>query len=107
MFQDGIATLAKVEAAYRCEKETKETVEEHFRSRSLYHLQDILVATDDEKEENRLLPAANKLWPFLVICVKSRNPVVSYHFPKSLKYSHKTFAKSDHVISTLMYYHCF
>ncbi|KAK1588226.1 hypothetical protein Q3G72_021127 [Acer saccharum] len=73
--EDCIATLAKVEEAYRHEKGTKEAIEEMLRSSSLYDLQDTLEATEDGKDENRLLPAANKIWPFLVICVKSRNPL--------------------------------
>ncbi|CAM8940470.1 unnamed protein product [Rhodiola kirilowii] len=27
-------------------------------------------------DENRLLPAMNKIWPLMVVCVESRNPVV-------------------------------
>ncbi|KAL5813264.1 hypothetical protein ACOSQ3_028214 [Xanthoceras sorbifolium] len=73
--EDGIATLAKVEEAYKREKETKEAIEEELQSSSLYHLQDTLDATEDGKDENRLLPAVNKIWPFLVVCVRSRNPV--------------------------------
>lgn len=66
-----------MEEAYRHEKETKEEIEEVLRSSSMYHLQDNLDAADDGADENRLLPAMNKLWPFLVICIQSNNPVVS------------------------------
>lgn len=68
--------LAKVEEAYRHEKETKEAIEEVIRSCSLYQLQDTLDAADEGTDENRLLPAMNKIWPFLVVCIRNRNPVV-------------------------------
>ncbi|KDP40201.1 hypothetical protein JCGZ_02199 [Jatropha curcas] len=73
--QDGITTLAKVEEAYRHEKEAKETIEEVIRSYSLYQLEDTLDAAEDGADENRLLPAMNKIWPFLITCVKNKNPV--------------------------------
>ncbi|XVF60850.1 hypothetical protein PTKIN_Ptkin08bG0081000 [Pterospermum kingtungense] len=72
----GIATLAKVEEAYQYEKETKETIEEDLQSCSLYQLKDTMSTADDSTSENRLLPAMNKVWPFLVFCVQQRNPVV-------------------------------
>ncbi|GLU04997.1 hypothetical protein SLE2022_221220 [Rubroshorea leprosula] len=73
--EDGIATLAKVEEAYRHEKETKEALEEVFQSCSMYHLKDNLDASEDGNTENRLLPAMNKIWPFLVACVRNRNTI--------------------------------
>ncbi|KAM1004039.1 hypothetical protein ACFX2C_004281 [Malus domestica] len=69
--KDGIMSLAKVEEAYRHERVTKETIEEAIQSYSLYHLQDALDAAD----ENRLLPAVNKIWPFLLVCIRNKNPV--------------------------------
>ncbi|XVE62997.1 hypothetical protein DITRI_Ditri06bG0164600 [Diplodiscus trichospermus] len=74
--EDCIATLAKVEEAYRYEKETKEAIEEELQSCSLYQLEDNLSAADDSTVENRLLPAMNKVWPLLVVCVQQRNTVV-------------------------------
>ncbi|GLT63581.1 hypothetical protein SLA2020_361460, partial [Shorea laevis] len=73
--EDGIATLAKVEEAYKHEKETKEALEEVFQSCSMYHLKDNLDASEDGNTENRLLPAMNKIWPFLVACVRNRNTI--------------------------------
>ncbi|KAJ6378370.1 hypothetical protein OIU78_028587 [Salix suchowensis] len=73
--EDGIVTLAKVEEAYRHEKETKEAIEEVIQSYSLYQLQDTLDAAEEGTDENRLLPAMNKVWPFLVACVRNKNPV--------------------------------
>lgn len=73
--EDGIVTLGKVEEAYRHEKETKEAIEEVIRSYSLYQLQDTLDAAEEGTDENRLLPAMNKIWPFLVACVRNKNPV--------------------------------
>ena len=78
-FKGGIVALAKVEEAYRHEKETKEAIEEVIRSCSLYQLQDTLDAADEGTDENRMLPAMNKIWPFLVVCIRNRNPVVRDH----------------------------
>jgi hypothetical protein len=46
---------------------------------SLYRIQDTLDAADEGTDENRLLPAMNKMWPFLVVCIRNRNPVVRGH----------------------------
>ncbi|XP_018815607.2 uncharacterized protein LOC108987186 [Juglans regia] len=73
--EDGIMTLEKVEAAYKHEKATKEAIEEVIRCCSFYHIQDTLDATDEGADENRLLPAMNKLWPFLVSCIRNRHSV--------------------------------
>ncbi|CAN1318255.1 TELO2-interacting protein 1 homolog [Linum perenne] len=73
--QGGIASLAKVEEAYQHEKETKEVLEEVVREYSIYQLQDTMDATDEGIDENRLLPAMNKIWPFLISCVRNKNPV--------------------------------
>lgn len=67
--------IAKVEEAYKHEKESKEAIEHAFSLCSFHNLGDTLV--DDETVENRLLPAANKIWPFLVSCVRNKNPLVS------------------------------
>ncbi|VFQ84229.1 unnamed protein product [Cuscuta campestris] len=71
---DGILALAKVEEAYKQESKTKETVEDFILSRFPHVLQDNV---DDETGENRLLPAMNKVWPFLVACVRNKNPVTT------------------------------
>lgn len=71
-----MTTLSEIEAAYKIENETKEVIEEEIQSRSSYDLQDTLDATSEGTDENRLLPAMNKIWPLLVVCVESRNPVV-------------------------------
>ncbi|KAG8487262.1 hypothetical protein CXB51_020577 [Gossypium anomalum] len=76
IIEDGISTLAKVEEAYKLEKETKEAIEEELQSCSLYQLNDTLTAADDSTVENRLLPAMNKIWPLLVVSVQQKNTVV-------------------------------
>ncbi|CAL1409398.1 unnamed protein product [Linum trigynum] len=73
--QDSIASLAKVEEAYQYEQETKELIEEVVRSYSIYELHDTMDAADEGTDENRLLPAMNKIWPYLISCVRNRNPV--------------------------------
>lgn len=70
--------LAQVEEAYKHEKETKQALEHLFSLCTLPNLQDALDAAQDESSENRLLPAMNKIWPFLVACVRNKNPVVSF-----------------------------
>ncbi|KAK6133097.1 hypothetical protein DH2020_033136 [Rehmannia glutinosa] len=73
IIEDGIVVLAKVEEAYKHEKETKEAIEQIIQSCSFYHLLDTLGAAEDETGENRLLPAMNKIWPFFVACFRSKN----------------------------------
>ncbi|XP_021901079.1 TELO2-interacting protein 1 homolog isoform X2 [Carica papaya] len=73
---DGICALDKVEAAYRKEVEAKEAIEEVIQLCSLYQLKDTIDVADDGADENRLLPAMNKIWPFLVVCIQSGKPVV-------------------------------
>lgn len=82
-FKDGILALAKVEEAYKHEKESKEAIEEMLQTCLLYQLKDTLDAADDGSDENRLLPAMNKIWPLLVVCVQNRSPVVSHFFVSS------------------------
>lgn len=64
-----------MEEAYRHEKETKQEIEQAIQLYSFHDLQDALDA-DDKPDENRLLPAMNKIWPNLVNCIKNRNPLV-------------------------------
>ncbi|ERN14793.1 uncharacterized protein LOC18443063 isoform X1 [Amborella trichopoda] len=73
----GVAALAKVEEAFRHERETKEAIIQVIQRSSFYDLQDTVDATNEgEADENRLLPAVNKIWPYLVLCAKHKNPVV-------------------------------
>lgn len=80
LLQDGIATLAKVEEAYRHEREAKEAIECVIKICSFYHLKDTLDTAEEGTDENRLLPAMNKIWPFLVVCIRNKNPVVRRYF---------------------------
>ncbi|CAA0836577.1 ARM repeat superfamily protein [Striga hermonthica] len=73
VIEDGIIVLAKVEEAYKHESETKEMIEQVIESCSFHSLMDTLGAVEDETQENRLLPAMNKIWPFLVACFRSKN----------------------------------
>ncbi|KAK4369546.1 hypothetical protein RND71_013338 [Anisodus tanguticus] len=74
---DGFLTVAKVEDAYKHEKEIKEAIEHVADMCSFYSLKDALDADADADEttENRLLPAANKVWPFLVACLRNKSPL--------------------------------
>ncbi|KAG5536901.1 hypothetical protein RHGRI_024361 [Rhododendron griersonianum] len=73
--EDGILALAKVEEAFTQEWETKEAVKQVCELCSFQSLSDTLDASDDETDENRLLPAMNKIWPFLVACLRNKNPL--------------------------------
>ncbi|KAK4434103.1 hypothetical protein Salat_0573000 [Sesamum alatum] len=75
VIEDGIVVLTKVEEAYKHESETKEAIIQVIHSCSFHHLLDTLGAAEDETGENRLLPAMNKIWPFLVACFRSKNLV--------------------------------
>ncbi|CAM8943398.1 unnamed protein product [Rhodiola kirilowii] len=70
--EDGITALAEIEAAYMIENETKEAIEEEIQTHASYDLQDTLDAASEGTDENRLLPAMNKIWPLMVVCVESK-----------------------------------
>ncbi|MCE2055363.1 hypothetical protein HAX54_042481 [Datura stramonium] len=72
---DAFLTVAKVEDAYKHEKEIKEAIEHVAHMCSFCSLKDALDTDADETTENRLLPAANKVWPFLVACLRNRSPL--------------------------------
>ncbi|XP_006344919.2 uncharacterized protein [Solanum tuberosum] len=72
---DVFLTVAKVEDAYKHEKEIKEAIEHVAHMCSFNSLKDALDVDADETTENRLLPAANKVWPFLVSCLRNKSPL--------------------------------
>ncbi|XP_069148470.1 uncharacterized protein [Solanum lycopersicum] len=72
---DVFLTVAKVEDAYKLEKEIKEAIEHVAHMCSFNSLKDALDVDADETTENRLLPAANKVWPFLVSCLRNKSPL--------------------------------
>ncbi|KAL7592269.1 hypothetical protein Lser_V15G33916 [Lactuca serriola] len=76
--EDGIIALAGVEESYRHEMKTRELLTEALQSNSLHDLADTLEAeNDDVTQENRLLPAMNKIWPFLIACIRNGNPLTT------------------------------
>ncbi|GAA0160578.1 hypothetical protein LIER_17099 [Lithospermum erythrorhizon] len=75
IIEDGILMVSKVEEAHKHEKNAKGAIEPLLELLSFYNLMDTLNAAEDETVENRLLPAINKVWPFLISCVRQNNPV--------------------------------
>ncbi|KAJ1296121.1 hypothetical protein BS78_01G274900 [Paspalum vaginatum] len=69
--ENAIISVAKVEEAYKCEYQGKGVIVEAIQFLSFDELLDGTDATEDV-DENRLLPAMNKLWPYLVICLKNK-----------------------------------
>ncbi|WVZ57767.1 hypothetical protein U9M48_008112 [Paspalum notatum var. saurae] len=69
--ENSIVSIAKVEEAYKCEYQGKGVIAEAIQFLSFDELLDDTDATEDV-DENRLLPAMNKLWPYLVICLKNK-----------------------------------
>ena len=74
--QNAIISIAKVEEAYKCENRSKGVIEEAIQFLSF----DELDGTDasEDVDENRLLPAMNKLWPYLIICLRNKVSVVCF-----------------------------
>ncbi|GKE48631.1 hypothetical protein Tco_1479889, partial [Tanacetum coccineum] len=68
---DGIVALAEVEESYKQETRTREVLIEALQSYSLHGLADTLDAENEGTDENRLLPAMNKIWPFLIACIRN------------------------------------
>lgn len=75
--QNATISIAKVEEAYKCESQSKGVIEEAIQFLSFDELLDGTDATEDV-DENRLLPAMNKLWPYLVICLRNKISVVGF-----------------------------
>jgi len=75
--QNTTISIAKVEEAYKCECQSKGVIEEAIQFLSFDELLDGTDATEDV-DENRLLPAMNKLWPYLVICLRNKISVVGF-----------------------------
>nr|XP_018684368.1 PREDICTED: uncharacterized protein LOC103993114 [Musa acuminata subsp. malaccensis] len=75
-FLDVSVSLAKVEEAYKHEKQTKAAIWEAVQLLSLNDLKDGMEAADDEADENRVLPAMNIIWPYLILCLKNKVSVV-------------------------------
>jgi len=74
--QNAIISIAEVEEAYKCENRSKGVIEEAIQFLSFDEL-DGTDATEDV-DENRLLPAMNKLWPYLIICLRNKVSVVCF-----------------------------
>ncbi|KAF3784919.1 hypothetical protein EJ110_NYTH29201 [Nymphaea thermarum] len=73
--EDGIAALEVVEKSYMHEKQAEEEIGQVVQLFSLHGLKDILDSSNEGVDENRLLPAMNKLWPYMVVCLKHGKPV--------------------------------
>ncbi|KAJ0989927.1 hypothetical protein J5N97_008283 [Dioscorea zingiberensis] len=71
IIEDVVSSLAKVEEAYKHEKEAKVVIEKAIQSYSSNGDEDTM-DPDDDPDENRLLPAMNKIWPYLVLCIKNK-----------------------------------
>lgn len=81
--QNAVLSIAKVEEAYKQEKQTKAAIEKAIHLLSFNDLEDAMDAADEDVDENRLLPAMNKIWPYFIICLKNKISVVLY-LPLSL-----------------------
>lgn len=69
--ENAIISITKVEEAYKCENQSKGIIEESIQFLSFDELLDGTDASEDA-DENRLLPAMNKLWPYLIICLRNK-----------------------------------
>ncbi|WOL09672.1 hypothetical protein Cni_G18425 [Canna indica] len=87
IIEDVSISLAKVEEAYKHEKQTKVTIGEAIQMLSLNALKDEMGAQDEEADENRVLPAMNKIWPYLIVCLKNKVSVSAIR--KCLNLLHK------------------
>jgi hypothetical protein len=78
--QNAIVCIAKVEEAFKCENRSKPVIEDTIQFLSFDELLDDTDATEDA-DENRLLPAMNKLWPYMIICLRNKISVVWFLTP--------------------------
>ncbi|KAH0456804.1 hypothetical protein IEQ34_014711 [Dendrobium chrysotoxum] len=72
ILEDTTMCLAKVEEAYRHEQKSKSAIGRAIQLCSFNELEDEIDAEDEDVDENRLLPAMNKIWPYLILCLKNR-----------------------------------
>ncbi|XP_020262494.1 uncharacterized protein LOC109838460 [Asparagus officinalis] len=72
IIEDVTISLSKVEEGYKHEKETKIAIEKAMQLASSTDLQEDMDIGDGEADENRLLPAMNKIWPYLILCMKNK-----------------------------------
>ncbi|KAG0462233.1 hypothetical protein HPP92_020709 [Vanilla planifolia] len=70
--EDCSKCFAKVEEAFKLEKDTKAEIERAIHMCSFNDLEDMMDAQEEEVDENRLLPAMNNIWPYLVLCLKNK-----------------------------------
>uniref|UniRef100_A0A0D9XMV1 TTI1 N-terminal TPR domain-containing protein n=1 Tax=Leersia perrieri TaxID=77586 RepID=A0A0D9XMV1_9ORYZ len=72
--ENAIISIAKVEEAYKCESRCKAVIEETIQLLSVDEFLDDMDDMDatEDVDENRLLPAVNKLWPYLIICLRNK-----------------------------------
>ncbi|XP_020093536.1 uncharacterized protein LOC109713762 isoform X2 [Ananas comosus] len=70
--ENAVISIAKVEEAYKHEKQTKAAIEKAIHLLSFNDLEDAMDAADEDVDENRLLPAMNKIWPYFIICLKNK-----------------------------------
>ncbi|XP_071736555.1 uncharacterized protein [Rutidosis leptorrhynchoides] len=75
--EDGVIALAHVEESYRHEMKTREVLIQALQSYSLHDIADTLESENDTSDENRLLPAMNKIWPFFIACIRNGNPLTT------------------------------
>ncbi|GJT11966.1 hypothetical protein Tco_0859008 [Tanacetum coccineum] len=62
--------------SYKQVTRTRAVLIEALQSHSLHDLADTLDAENDGTDENRLLPVMNKIWLFLIACIRNRKPLV-------------------------------
>lgn len=67
-----------MEEAYKHEKNTEAAIVEATELLSLTDLKYRMDSQDVEADENRVLPAMNKIWPYLILCLKNKVSVVCY-----------------------------
>nr|XP_043628048.1 TELO2-interacting protein 1 homolog [Erigeron canadensis] len=77
IIEDGIIALSGIEESYKQETKTREVLIQALQLYSLHDLADTLESENDGTDENRLLPAMNKIWPFLVACIRNGNPLTT------------------------------
>lgn len=77
LVENGMATLAMIEEALKNETESREAIEWVAKQFSFHTLQDSINSLDAVNDGNRLLPAMNKIWPYLIVCLKHTKPQVA------------------------------
>ncbi|KAJ3681678.1 hypothetical protein LUZ60_014251 [Juncus effusus] len=71
IIENAVESIGNVESAHKTERKSKAGIMKAIDLLAFNEMNED-AREEDESDENRLLPAMNRLWPFLIICLKNK-----------------------------------